>query len=55
MSNKLKKGIILIVFIILNLMVAFKILSLKSDWAVAGFILYIISLIFITYKTTTKL
>ena len=44
---------------ILGIMITFplslNLLSLKSDWAVAGFILISISLIYLTYKTYKKL
>jgi hypothetical protein len=46
----MKKGLLLIALIILILIIAFKILSLQSDWAVAIFILLIISLIYLTQK-----
>jgi len=42
-------GIMITFFLSLNL------LSLKSDWAVAGFILITISLIYLTYKNYKKL
>jgi hypothetical protein len=42
-------GIMITFFLSLNL------LSLKSDWAVAGFVLITISLIYLTYKNYKKL
>jgi hypothetical protein len=53
--KKMKRGLVLVAMVLLNLILAFKILSLKSNWAVAGFILYIILLVFITQKTIKKL
>lgn len=50
----MQKGLLLIIVIIANLFIAFKILSFKSDWAVLVFILYIISLIYLTLKTIKK-
>lgn len=46
----MKKGLLLILAIITNLLLALTILSFKSDWAVVVFVLYIISLIYLTLK-----
>lgn len=55
MNTKIVKTTLLFIAILINLDIAFKILSLKSNWAVVGFVLYIILLIFLTSKTIKKL
>lgn len=51
----MKNGLILLTVVIVNLYVAFLILSVKSDWAVVGFFMYLLLIIYLTQKSIQKL
>lgn len=53
--NRTKTAILILVLGSIALTSAFTLLNLKSDWAVAAFLLIIISLTYITIKTTKRL